>query len=226
MTQVKKTCGFYVKESSFSSTPPSHDLKKSALLLEEYEETKKGKVRRKYINAMCCGKKIYTERGGDPLCEEHFSEEFAIHLKNQRRLKRLYQNHDNQADRGGMFGGDIKAGTLLIAPALIWFLLIFMNIQDSFTVSNVAERGVWTGSGIDTEFYDTGRTSTVSHSHPTLLKFLTWIWLCVPTYYVIFAFVGNESIFEIILKSTIMLAVGFVLMWIVYLIMGLFLTAF
>lgn len=136
MTQVKKTCGFYVKESSFSSTPPSHDLKREGLF-DEYEETKKGKVRRKYINAMCCGKKIYTERGGDPLCEEHYSEEFARHLKNQRRLKRLYQNHDNQADRGVMFSGGIKAGAVLIASALIWFLIVGRQPPDKYYYSQI-----------------------------------------------------------------------------------------
>lgn len=222
--QVKKRCLFCVESETFDA--PNGFV--GRFISGDYQQTKKGKIKqtRGYI-AHQCDKTIYVERGGAPLCEEHYSQELADKLKEQRKLKRLYETKPEiQADRGEIFGGDFKAGALLITPGLVLFLLIFLNVQDTFSAMVVSERGVWNGWGneITSEYYDTGRTISKPVPYPVLRKFLIWIWLCIPIYNLLFALVDDKPIFESIVKSITMLIFGFIPMFIVYFVISLFLT--
>ena len=222
--QVKKRCLFHV-ESETSDVPNGFVAR---YYFGDYQQTKKGKIKNtRSYSVHQCDKTIYVERGGAPLCEEHYSQELADKLKEQRKLKRLYETKpDIQADRGEIFSGGFKTGALLITPGLVLFLLIFLNVQDSYSAMVVSERGVWNGWGneITSEYYDTGRTISKPVPYPVLRKFLIWIWLCIPIYYLLFALVDDKPIFESIVKSIAMLVIGFIPMYIVYFVIGLFLT--
>lgn len=223
--QVKKRCLFFVERETSGTPNGFYDR----FAPEVYQQTKKGKIKRidSYRSVHQCDRTIYVERGGAPLCEEHYSQELADKLKEQRKLKRLYETKpDIQADRGEIFSGGFKAGALLITPGLVLFLLIFLNVQDSYSAMVVSERGVWNGWGneITSEYYDTGRTISKPVPYPVLRKFLIWIWLCIPIYYLLFALVDDKPILESIFKSVAMLVFGFIPMFIVYFVIGLLLT--
>ena len=223
--KVKKRCLFFVERETSGTPNGFHD--RSAP--EVYQQTKKGKIKRidSYRRVHQCDRTIYVERGGAPLCEEHYSQELADKLKEQRKLKRLYETKpDIQADRGEIFSGGFKASALLITPGLVLFLLIFLNVQDTYSAMVVSERGVWNGWGneITSEYYDTGRTISKPVPYPVLRKFLIWIWLCIPIYYLLFALVDDKPILESIVKSVAMLVFGFIPMFIVYFVFVFLLT--
>jgi hypothetical protein len=90
----------------------------------------------------------------------------------------------------------------------------------------VSERGVWNGWGneITSEYYDTGRTISKPVPYPVLRKFLIWIWLCIPIYYLLFALVDDKPMLESIVKSVAILVFGSIPMFIVYFVFVFLLT--
>ena len=221
MSSIKKRCEFY-----------SVDSKECERFISIYKEDKNGKITWDGKTVSKCNKIIYTERGGDPLCKDHFSEEFASYLKNQRRLKRKYdkqllEDNKKRFQNDGFYVSEANFNLimwlLLLAPPTIFFILLtFLPMTYGETLVGTT----WDYKTGDTSNYliETGRSK--SWQYPNFLRLIISIMLSVPIYTIFLNLADEKKWPTIIFKAIINFIIGVPMLLIIYFFIAFWLLVF